>query len=66
MTDKQIVMDALSGLPEDVSLEGIIEELRIIAAVRRGRADIAAGRFKTQEEVKQLVASWFPHNRSLP
>jgi predicted transcriptional regulator len=66
MTDKQAVMDALSGMPENASLEEIIEELRIIAAVRRGRADIAAGRFKTQEEVKQLVVSWFPHNPSLP
>jgi hypothetical protein len=34
MTDKQVVMDALSGLHENVSLEEIIEELLIIAAVR--------------------------------
>ena len=60
MTDKQEVIDALSTMPENVSLEEIIEELRIIAAVRKGRADIAAGRLKTQDEVKQLVASWFP------
>jgi predicted transcriptional regulator len=64
MTDKQAVMDALSGLPENASLEEIIEELRIMAAIRRGRADIAAGRTKTQDEVEHLVASWFPHNLS--
>jgi predicted transcriptional regulator len=66
MTGKQEVINALSTLPENASLEEIIEELLIIAAVRRGRADISAGRFKTQEEVKQLVASWFPHSPSLP
>jgi predicted transcriptional regulator len=66
MTDKQEVIDALSTMPESASLEEIIEELRIIAAVRRGRADIAAGRFKTQEEVKRLVDSWLPHNPSQP
>lgn len=66
MTDKQEVIIALSTMPESVSLEEIIEELLIIGAVRRGRADIAAGRFKTQEEVKQLVASWFPHKPSQP
>ena len=58
MTDKQAVLDALSRLPENVSLEEISEELQIMAAVRRGRADVAAGRTKTQQEVEQLVESW--------
>ena len=58
MTDKQAVIDALSRLPENASLEEITEELRIMAAVRRGREALAAGRTKTQEEVEQLVDSW--------
>lgn len=58
MTDKEAVLDALSRLPENASLEEITEELQIMAAVRRGRADIAAGRTKTQEEVRRLVESW--------
>ncbi len=58
MTDKQAVIDALSRLPENASLEEITEELQIMAAVRRGREGIAAGRTKTQEEVRQLVDSW--------
>ena len=58
MTDKQAVVDALQRLPENASLEEITEELHIMAAVRRGRADIAAGRTKTQEEAQNLVKSW--------
>jgi predicted transcriptional regulator len=58
MTDKQAVVDALSRLPENASLEEITEELRIMEAVRRGRADVAAGRTKTQEEVQALMESW--------
>ena len=58
MTDKQAVIDALSRLPEAASLEEITEELNIMASIRRGRADIAAGRSKSHEEVEQLVASW--------
>lgn len=58
MTDKQAVVDALQRLPENVSLEEIREELRIMAAVRRGRADVAAGRSKTHEEVQDLPESW--------
>jgi predicted transcriptional regulator len=58
MTDKQAVLDALQRLPENASLEEITEELRIMAAIRRGREDIAAGRSKTQTEIKQLFQSW--------
>lgn len=58
MTDKEAVLDALRRLPENASLEEITEELRIMAAVRRGRADVAAGRTKTQQEVRDLLPSW--------
>ena len=58
MTDKQAVVDALQMLPENASLEEITEELHIMAAVKRGRADITAGRTKTHEEVQALMESW--------
>jgi predicted transcriptional regulator len=58
MTDKQAVVDALQRLPENASLEEITEELRIMAAVRRGRADVAAGRAKSHQEVQALLESW--------
>ena len=58
MTDKQAVMDALQRLPENASLDEITQELQLMAAVRRGRADIAAGRTKTHQEVKATLSSW--------
>jgi predicted transcriptional regulator len=58
MTDKQAVIDALDRLPEGASLAEITEELRIMASIRRGRADIAAGRSKSHEEVEKQVESW--------
>ena len=58
MTDKQAVLDALARLPERATLEEITEELHIMAAVRRGRSDIAEGRTKTHEEAEQLLESW--------
>ena len=58
MTDKQAVVDALQRLPENATLEEITEELHIMAAVRRGRADITAGRSKPHEEVPALMESW--------
>ena len=58
MTDKQAVLDALQRLPENVSLDEIAEELRIMAAIRKGRADVSAGRTRTHDEVRQVVESW--------
>jgi len=58
MTDKQAVLDALHRLPESATLDEIAEELRIMAAIRRGRGDIAAGRVKTHEEAEKLMESW--------
>jgi predicted transcriptional regulator len=58
MTDKQAVIDALQRLPENASLDEITQELHLMAAVRRGRADVPAGRAKTHEEVKELLTSW--------
>jgi predicted transcriptional regulator len=58
MTDKQAVLDALDRLPESATLDEITEELSIMAAIRRGRADVAANRTKSQAEVEALVESW--------
>ena len=58
MPDKQAVLDALQRLPESVTIEEITEELRIMAAIRRGRVDVANGRTKTQAEAEQLLESW--------
>ncbi len=58
MTDKQAVMDALQRLPENASLDEIAEELRIMASIRVGRNDVAAGRSKPQQNVEQMLESW--------
>src|SRR5262245_7241909 len=46
MTDKQAVIDALHRLPENASLDQISQELRLMAAIRKGREDVVAGRSK--------------------
>jgi len=58
MTDKQRVLEAISGLPEQASLQQIAEEVEILAALRRGEEAADAGRTTPHEEVKKLLASW--------
>jgi hypothetical protein len=58
MTDKQAAIEAIQQLPDNASLHDITEGLQIVAAVRRGRAEVSAGRTKSQEEAGQLLESW--------
>ncbi len=58
MTDKQIAAEALCRLPETVSLAEIAAELQVVAAIRQGQADVAAGRVRPHEEVKELFSVW--------
>ena len=58
MTDKQIALQTVNTLPENVSMEEIAEELQIMAALRKGKADVKAGRVKPHEEVEKMFESW--------
>ena len=58
MTDKQRVLETISGLPEQASLQQIAEEVEILAAVRRGEDAADAERITPHEEVKKLLSSW--------
>ena len=58
MSNKELVVDALRKMPEDVTLEEISEEIAILAAIKRGEEAIVAGRVVPHEEVKKRVASW--------
>ena len=58
MTDKQRVLDTISGLPEQASFRQIAEEVEILAAIHQGEEDADAGKTTPHEEVKKLLSSW--------
>jgi predicted transcriptional regulator len=58
MTDKQRVLETISGLPEQASLQQIAEEVEILAAIRRGEEAADAGHTTPHDEVKKLLSSW--------
>jgi predicted transcriptional regulator len=57
-SNKELVIEAIRRLPEDLSLEEISEQIAVLAAIRRGEEDAEAGRVVTHEEVKTRLASW--------
>ena len=58
MSNKEAVIETVRELPDDVSLEDILERIAILAAIRRGEEAADAGRVIPHEEVKKRVTSW--------
>ena len=58
MKDKQVALQTISKLSDDASMEEIAEELQIMAAIRKGKIDVKAGRLKSHAQVEKLFEAW--------
>ena len=58
MTQKQIAIEVIEGLPEQATLEDIMQALYFREKVQQGLEDIAAGRVVSHEEAKRRLAKW--------
>ena len=58
MSDKQLVLDSIERLPEDVNLEVIAERVEFLSAIRKGLDQIERGQTIPHAEVKRQLASW--------
>ena len=58
MTNKELAIEAIQNLPETLTLEEIVDELVLLAAIRKGEEAADAGRVISHEDVKRAVASW--------
>ena len=58
MTDKEIVIDALQKLPDDVTLDDIMANLELLAQIREGHSDADAGRVISHENMKHEFRTW--------
>jgi predicted transcriptional regulator len=58
VSNKDLVIEAVRKLPEDISLDEISEEIAILAAIRRGERAAEEGKLIPHEEVKKRLAAW--------
>jgi predicted transcriptional regulator len=58
MSNKEMIIQAVGKLPEDVTLEKIQEEIDILIAIRRGEEDVRQGRVVPHEDVVKELESW--------
>lgn len=58
MSNKEVVSDLLTRLPNDVSLQQIAREVEFVAGVREGFAQLDRGEGVDLEKVEKLIESW--------
>ena len=58
MSNKEMVIDAVRELPEEATLEDILEQIKILSALQRSAEAADAGQVIPHEDVKKKVASW--------
>jgi predicted transcriptional regulator len=56
MSDKQTVIELVQGMPDNVTLEEIMNELSLLQSLREGAADSDAGRVVSHEDLKRSFA----------
>jgi predicted transcriptional regulator len=58
MSNKEVVSDLLTRLPDDVSLQQIAREVEFVAGVREGLEQLDRGEGVEIEKVEKLIESW--------
>lgn len=58
MSQKEIVLGAISELPDDVSFQEIAEKIEFLAAIQKGMDQLDRGEGIPHEEVKRQLTAW--------
>ena len=60
---KSAVIESISTLPDEFSIDEIIERLVVIEKIEKGRKQVSAGQVNTEEQAKAKLdkwLNWFP------
>jgi predicted transcriptional regulator len=58
MTTKQIAIELVQKLPEEVSLKEIAREIEFVAGIEEGLAEFDRGETVTSEQLLSEVSQW--------
>ena len=57
-TAKEQMIKILEGLPDESSYDALLEELVLSRMIKRGLADVDAGRTLCHDEMRRRIDSW--------
>ena len=55
---KTTVIESINNLPEEFSIDEIIERLIIIEKIEKGRQEVKDGKVNTVEQAKAKLSKW--------
>ncbi len=58
MSQKELVIEAIQDLPDDASMDQIVDRVGFMAAIRKGIDDIERGDTIPHAEVKKRLVAW--------
>jgi predicted transcriptional regulator len=58
MTQKELVLDVISELPDEASLDEIAQRIEFMAAIQKGIDQVDRGEGIPHDEVKRQLATW--------
>ncbi len=57
-TEKENIINMIKKLPDNVSMEDIIEAIYVRKKIEKGMKDSEEGRVYTHEEAKEILKKW--------
>jgi len=57
-TEKENIINMIKNLPDNVSMEDIIEAIYVRKKIEKGMKDSEEGRVYTHEETKEILKKW--------
>jgi hypothetical protein len=58
MSDRELVLETVRKMPDQSSLDEIVEELRLLGAVREGLSQSERGEGESLDKARDLVRQW--------
>ncbi len=58
MTQKELVLDAITELPDDASITEIADRVDFLRQIQKGFDELDAGKGIPHEDLKRQLASW--------
>ncbi len=58
MSNKELVLEAVSEMADDAPLDDFAERIRMLDAIRRGERAADNGQYISHDELKARVATW--------
>lgn len=55
---KSTVIESINKLPDEFSIDEVIERLILIEKIEKGRQEVMKGKVNTEEQVKAKLSKW--------